>query len=153
MTDLFRIHDLHTHTPVADADLGAYPRAEAWADGLMCHDMEGFAVMPDGRLFLIDECGNSRECPPGRFHVEWLDAGKGQAVAVKTCETCAVHADYKCGFGVSMNDTAGHTPLNFGCVHWIAKKSVTTCTRCGAPLKHVAGQVHYCAVCNRNVLR
>ena len=30
---------------------------EEWADGLVYCDMDGFAIMEDGSLILMDECG------------------------------------------------------------------------------------------------
>lgn len=42
---------------------------EEWAQGLIYCDMEGFALADDDTLILMDECGNLRYCPPGRFVV------------------------------------------------------------------------------------
>ena len=42
---------------------------EEWADGLMYCDMDGFAIMENGSLILIDECGKYAYCPEGRFTV------------------------------------------------------------------------------------
>ena len=39
---------------------------EEWADGLMYCDMDGFAIMEDGSLILMDECGKYAYCPEGR---------------------------------------------------------------------------------------
>lgn len=44
---------------------------EAWADGLIYCDMEGFAVGEYGRLFLLDECGRHEYAPSDRFEVVW----------------------------------------------------------------------------------
>ena len=44
---------------------------EAWADGLIYCDMEGFAVGEDGRLYLLDECGRFEYAPSDRFEVVW----------------------------------------------------------------------------------
>lgn len=46
---------------------------EQWADGLMYPDMDGFAIMENGDLILLDECGNFRYCPDGRFTVCFKD--------------------------------------------------------------------------------
>lgn len=55
----------------SQADLLQVALDEDWANGLIYCDMEGFAVGEDGSLYLLDECGNYR-CPPeGRFRVEW----------------------------------------------------------------------------------
>ncbi len=62
---------------VVDVKTGEYPDLEQialhedWAKGLMYCDMEGFALMEDGSLLLLDECGNSRYCPIGRFVIVW----------------------------------------------------------------------------------
>ena len=42
---------------------------EEWADGLVYCDMDGFAIMEDGSLILMDECGKYAYCPEGRFTV------------------------------------------------------------------------------------
>ena len=46
---------------------------EQWAYGLMYPDMEGFAIMENGDLILLDECGNFRYCPEGRFTICFKD--------------------------------------------------------------------------------
>ena len=62
---------------VIDKETGHYPDLEKialhedWAKGLVYCDMEGFAIEEDGDLFLMDECGNSKYCPPGRFEIVW----------------------------------------------------------------------------------
>jgi hypothetical protein len=53
---------------VIDNETGQAPNemqialTEAWAKNLIYCDMEG--------LVLLDECGNFRSCPPGRFTIE-----------------------------------------------------------------------------------
>lgn len=44
---------------------------EDWAKdaGLVYCDMDGFAVLQDGSLILLDECGNAVYCPEDRFDV------------------------------------------------------------------------------------
>lgn len=42
---------------------------EEWACDLMYCDMDGFAILEDGSLILIDECGKYAYCPEGRFTV------------------------------------------------------------------------------------
>lgn len=60
---------------VIDNKTGLYPdcekiaRKEKWAKNLVYCDIEGFAVMEDGSLILMDECGNYAYCPEGRFTV------------------------------------------------------------------------------------
>ena len=42
---------------------------EEWASDLIYCDMEGFALLEDGNLILLDECGNWTYCPYDRFEV------------------------------------------------------------------------------------
>ena len=42
---------------------------EDWARGLIYCDMEGFAILEDGTLLLLDECGNVAYCPSDRFSI------------------------------------------------------------------------------------
>ena len=42
---------------------------EDWANGLCYCDMEGFALMEDGSLILLDECGQFRYCDADRFKI------------------------------------------------------------------------------------
>lgn len=54
-----------------EADPEHIARREDWAvdAGLVSCDMEGFAVLQDGTLLLLDECGNAAYCPEDRFEV------------------------------------------------------------------------------------
>ena len=52
-----------------EADIGKIALKEDWAKGLMYCDMEGFALLQDGNLILMDECGRYEYCPSGRFTV------------------------------------------------------------------------------------
>lgn len=64
-----------TKFTVIDKKTGAYPDLfrialnEAWAKPLMACDMEGFALLEDGALILLDECGEFVYCPSDRFEV------------------------------------------------------------------------------------
>ena len=66
---------------VIDNKTGKYPDIEGialheeWANDLCYCDLEGFAVMDDGRLILLDECGRFAYCPEGRFTVVTVEAG------------------------------------------------------------------------------
>lgn len=62
---------IDTHTGKAP-DIEEIARMEDWARQLVWCDMEGFAICEDGTLLLLDECGNSAYCPPGRFKVTLL---------------------------------------------------------------------------------
>ena len=42
---------------------------EDWAKGLIYCDMEGFAILENGKLILVDECGNYEFCPEDRFEI------------------------------------------------------------------------------------
>ena len=46
---------------------------EEWAHNLIYCDMEGFALLEDGSLYLLDECGRYEYCDPNRFKVIWTE--------------------------------------------------------------------------------
>lgn len=46
---------------------------EKWAKSLCYCDMEGFALMEDGTLYLMDECGKCVYADRDRFEVVWDD--------------------------------------------------------------------------------
>lgn len=60
---------------VVDTKTGQYPdwehiaRTEDWADGLVYCDIDGIAILEDGSLVLLDECGNCVPCPRDRFKI------------------------------------------------------------------------------------
>lgn len=60
---------------VIDNKTGEYPDCwnialtEEWAKHLMYCDIDSFAIMEDGGLVLMDECGSCAYCPSGRFTV------------------------------------------------------------------------------------
>lgn len=66
---------------VVDTTTGEYPdwgriaREESWAKGLVYCDMDGIAILEDGSLILLDECGNCVPCPPDRFEIRFLPGG------------------------------------------------------------------------------
>lgn len=66
---------------VIDNKTGKYPdlwkiaQKEEWAKDLMYCDMDGFALLEDGNLILMDECGNYAFCPADRFTVEFESMG------------------------------------------------------------------------------
>ena len=62
----FEVVDLTTGTA---PNLGKIALNEAWAYRLVYLNMEGFAICQDGRLILMDTCGNYVEVPVGRFKV------------------------------------------------------------------------------------
>ena len=62
----FKVLDLKTGK---EPDLEQIALQEEWAKGLIYCDMEGFAIEEDGTLILMDECGNYRYCPAGRFQI------------------------------------------------------------------------------------
>ena len=47
---------------------------EDWAKGLMYCDMDGFALLQDGTLILVDECGRFEYCPADRFEIVFEDS-------------------------------------------------------------------------------
>ena len=48
---------------------------EPWARGLVCSDIEGFAVTTDGELILLDECGNYAYPRRSCFALSGSDSG------------------------------------------------------------------------------
>lgn len=46
---------------------------EEWAQKLCYCDMDGFAILEDGSLLLVDECGNFVYCDTERFTVVFED--------------------------------------------------------------------------------
>lgn len=62
----FRVIDNQTGK---EADPNEIANEEEWADSLVYCDIEGFAILEDGNLILLDECGNYEYCPEGRFTV------------------------------------------------------------------------------------
>lgn len=67
---------------VIDNKTGEYPDlweialTEDWAKHLIYCDMEGFALMEDGSLILLDECGNCAYCPSDRFTIVFEKVGE-----------------------------------------------------------------------------
>lgn len=51
-------------------DMETIALTEEWAHDLMYPDMWGFTVGEDGTLFLMDDCGNVRNCPSDRFDIK-----------------------------------------------------------------------------------
>lgn len=45
-------------------------KTEDWANNLMPYDIDSFAMTEDGRVVLIDDCGNCAFAPSDRFTVK-----------------------------------------------------------------------------------
>lgn len=56
---------------VIDKKTGKEANRKRIARNLLYCDMDGFAIMEDGSLILMDECGYFRYCPEDRFEIEW----------------------------------------------------------------------------------
>ena len=56
-----------------EADMEDIVLHEDWAHALIWCDMEGFAILQNGSLILVDECGNYEFCPEGRFEIVKYD--------------------------------------------------------------------------------
>ena len=60
---------------IIDAETGKYPDVEKialkenWAKHLIYCDIEGFYIGQDGNLILVDDCGNTAQCPNERFKI------------------------------------------------------------------------------------
>lgn len=57
-----------------EADISKIALKEDWAKGLMYCDMQGFAILDDGNLVLLDECGKYEYCPSERFSIKFEDS-------------------------------------------------------------------------------
>lgn len=57
-----------------EADIGKIALKEDWAKDLMYCDMQGFAILDDGNLILLDECGKFEYCPSERFSIKFEDS-------------------------------------------------------------------------------
>ena len=56
-----------------EADPGDIALHEEWAHDLIWCDMEGFAMLQNGTLILVDECGNYEICTEDRFEIVKYD--------------------------------------------------------------------------------
>lgn len=56
-----------------EADAYEIALKEDWAKGLIYCDIEGFAILEEGNLVLLDECGNVAYCPNDRFTIRYID--------------------------------------------------------------------------------
>lgn len=62
---------LRNGQPVSADDLEKIALHEPWARHLVYCDMDCFAILEDGTLVLLDECGNYACPPPDEFTVRW----------------------------------------------------------------------------------
>ena len=62
----FRVIDKKTGKEAAPYEIALH---EEWAKDLCYCDMDGFAILEDGTLILVDECGKFEYCDPERFKV------------------------------------------------------------------------------------
>ena len=67
---IFRVVDKKTGRDADPEDIALH---EDWAKGLIYCDMEGFALLQNGQLILMDECGNYEFCPEDRFEIVKYD--------------------------------------------------------------------------------
>lgn len=56
-----------------EADEYRIALCEEWAKALCYCDIDGFALLHDGTLLLVDECGRFEYCDPERFEIKWVD--------------------------------------------------------------------------------
>ena len=64
-----------------EPDLERIAIQELWAQGLAYCDIQGFALGADGSLYLLDDCGQYKPCPPDRFELVWVRSEE-------TCTRC-----------------------------------------------------------------
>ena len=74
MDDLFIVIDNETGKEADEYEIALH---EDWANSLCYCDMDGFALMHDGTLILMDECGKFEYCPSGRFTIVWQEKERG----------------------------------------------------------------------------
>lgn len=70
MFNLFTVIDNKTGKEADEYEIALH---EDWAKHLEYCDMDGFALMQDGTLILMDECGKFEYCPVDRFKIVWKD--------------------------------------------------------------------------------
>ena len=56
-----------------EADAYQIALREDWAKNLIYCDIEGFAILEEGNLVLLDECGGVVYCPNDRFTIRYID--------------------------------------------------------------------------------
>ena len=86
----FKVLDLKTGK---EPDLEQIALQEEWAKGLIYCDMEGFAIEEDGTLILMDECGNYRYCPAGRFQIAETKLVEAEARNARLVEALRFYAE------------------------------------------------------------
>ena len=80
---LFKVYDRNTGKEADPYEIALH---EDWAKGLVYCDMEGFAILDDGNLVLLDECGHIVYCPAERFKIKY-DVGQVDTQCVwKRCK-------------------------------------------------------------------
>ncbi|MBO7425115.1 MAG: hypothetical protein J6U23_05505 [Clostridiales bacterium] len=67
---------------------------EEWAKDLCYCDMDGFAILEDGTLLLVDECGKFEYCDPDRFEII-IDDERPHCKFRSSinCDFCSFHSD------------------------------------------------------------
>ena len=69
----FRVID---KTTGREPDCEALALTEEWANNLIYCDIDTFAITEDGRLILLDDCGNCAYCPSDRFLIVFEEGGE-----------------------------------------------------------------------------
>ena len=78
-----------------EADTYEIALHEEWAKELCYCDMDGFAILEDGTLLLVDECGKFEYCDADRFEIVFDDE-KPQVELIKDIRSmiCKVNDYY-----------------------------------------------------------
>jgi len=71
MDKLFRIIDNKINREPTYEDLIEIVQNEEWARDLVWTDIDGWAIDEYGSILLMDDCGNVRYAPRGRFSILW----------------------------------------------------------------------------------
>lgn len=76
-----------------EADTWNIALHEEWAQKLCYCDMDGFAILEDGTLLLVDECGQFEYCDTDRFEVVYdAERPRGEWKPDGTCSECGVYS-------------------------------------------------------------
>lgn len=114
----FRVIDKKTGK---EADPYEIALREEWAKQLCYCDMDGFAILEDGTLLLVDECGKFEYCDTDRFevvfdnerpHGEWIVTGRknvfgGFEIKCSNCHNTLMVSPDRWEFGEKFCDICG----------------------------------------------
>lgn len=95
----FRVIDKKTGKEADPYEIALH---EEWAQRLCYCDMEGFALLEDGTLILVDECGHFEFCDPEGFKVVFEEERPHGE-----CKTCKNYIPYREQFSYGLHRYRG----------------------------------------------